>query len=91
MLLVALGFASVLASVPLVPANSDGLHVVGYLAGAMVPIIVVGLVRRLDLDRRRSPFYVPQRLFRPAVVALAVLAVLAAGAHVWPLATELAS
>ncbi|MCB0976523.1 MAG: hypothetical protein KDB02_03605 [Acidimicrobiales bacterium] len=91
MTILALGFVSVLVSIPLIPADSGAAHVIGYVAGALVPIVVVGFVRRMDLDRRRSPFYVPQRMFRTAVVALAVLAVIAAGLHVWPLATELAS
>ncbi|MBX3312766.1 MAG: hypothetical protein KF906_00470 [Actinobacteria bacterium] len=90
-LLLGLGFASVLVSVPLIPADSNLLHVLGYVTGALVPILVIGLVRRSDIERRRSPFYEPVRLFAPALAVLAVLAVIAAGLHVWPVATGLAS
>ena len=85
------GFVSVLVSFPLIPVDSTLAHVLGYLAGALVPIVVVGLVRKIDLERRRSPYYVPWRFFASGLVALAVLAVAAAGLHVWPLATDLAS
>jgi chromate transport protein ChrA len=91
MLMLGLGFLSVLVSVPLVPTDSNVLHVLGYVAGALVPILMIGLIRRADLDRRRSPFYTPVRYFGPALAVLAVLAVLAAGLHVWPVATGLAS
>ena len=90
-LLLALGFLSVLVSVPLIPTDSDALHVLGYVTGALVPILVIGLVRRADLGRRRSPFYEPVRLFAPALAVLAVLSIVAAGLHVWPIATGLAS
>lgn len=90
-LILALGFLSVLVSVPLVPIDSGTAHVIGYLAGALVPILLIGIVRRIDLDRRRSPFYRPRPVFGTAIVVLAVLAVVAAGLHIWPVATELAS
>ncbi len=90
-LLLGLGFLSVLVSVPLIPVDSNALHVLGYVTGALVPILVIGLVRRSDIERRRSPYYEPVRLFGPALAVLAVVAVLAAGLHVWPVATGLAS
>ena len=90
-LLLALGFASVLASLPLITAEGIPVHVVGYVAGALIPILIIGLVRRVDLSRRRSPYYVPRSFFPPALVVLAIAAVIAAGLHVWPIATELAS
>ncbi|WP_426571599.1 hypothetical protein [Aquihabitans sp. McL0605] len=71
----------------------DGIpwHVVGYVTGALIPIVIIGLVRRIDLDRRRSPYYVVASWLQPAMVVLAIAAVVAAGLHVWPVATELAS
>lgn len=89
--LVGLGFASVLVSLPLIGADGIPAHVVGYITGALIPILVIGIVRRVDLDRRRSPYYHAKSFLQPALVALAIAAVVAAGLHVWPIATELAS
>ncbi len=90
-LLLGLGYASVLASLPLLTFDAIAPHIVGYVAGSLIPILVVGFVRRIDLARRRSPNYVPNRFAQRATVVLAVAAVVAAGLHVWPIATELAS
>jgi hypothetical protein len=90
-LLVGLGFASVLVSLPLIGAEGIPAHIVGYVTGALIPILMIGIVRRVDLERRRSPYYVAKSLLKPALVTLAVAAVIAAGLHVWPIATELAS
>lgn len=91
LLLVALGFASVLISLPLISFDGIPTHAVGYVTGSVIPILVIGFVRRIDLDRRRSPYYQPNKLLQPALVVLAVAAIVAAGLHVWPIATELAS
>lgn len=91
LLVLGLGFASVLVSLPLIAADGITAHVVGYLAGGLLPILVVGLVRRTDLDRRRSPHYRARALLRPALVVLMVASVGAAGLHIWPIATELAA
>ncbi len=91
LLLVALGYASVLASLPLIAADGIPAHVVGYVTGALIPILMIGFVRRVDLARRRSPYYLPKSWLQPALVVLAVAAIVAAGLHVWPIATELAS
>jgi hypothetical protein len=90
-LLLGLGYASILASLPLLSFDTIPPHIVGYVTGSLIPILVVGFVRRIDLGRRRSPYYVPNPLVQRATVLLAVLAVVAAGLHVWPIATELAS
>ncbi len=89
--LVALGFASVLISLPLISVDGIPAHIVGYVTGALIPILIIGVVRRVDLSRRRSPHYVPRPILQPALVVLAIAAVVAAGLHVWPIATELAS
>lgn len=91
LLLLGLGYASVLVSLPLIMSDGVGAHILGYVAGGLVPILMIGLVRRTDLDRRRSPHYRPFGLLRPALGALAVFALAAALLHIWPLATELAS
>ena len=90
-LLVALGFLSVLVSLPLIAVDGIPSHAVGYVTGSIIPILVIGFVRRVDLRRRRSPYYVPNRYLPTALVVLAVAAMIAAGLHVWPIATELAS
>lgn len=91
LLILGLGFLSWLVSGVLIPIDADAAHVLGYLTGALIPIVITGLARRIDLDRRRSPFYAPKRAFGTGLVVLAALAVVAAGLHVWPLATGLAS
>ncbi len=91
LLLVALGYASVLASLPLIGADGIVAQAVGYVTGALIPILVIGLVRRVDLGRRRSPYYVPKTWLQSALVVLAVLAIVAAGLAVWPIATELST
>lgn len=91
LLVLALGYLSVAASIPSIGGDGIPLHVVGYVIGGLLPILVVGLVRRIDLDRRRSAGYRPQALVGPALVLLAVVGVAAAGLHIWPIATELAT
>jgi hypothetical protein len=91
MLTLALGFAAVLVSLPLVTLDGVPTHVAGYVIGSLVPILVLGFVRRADLDRRLDPRYRPNRLFGPAIGVLAVAAVVVAGLHVWPIATEWSS
>lgn len=90
-LILGLGYASVLVSAFLLVIDGIGFHVAGYVTGSIIPILVVGLVRRIDLDRRRSPYYRPNKVLAPALAVLGVLAVITAGLHVWPIATELAS
>ena len=91
LLILGLGYASVLVSLPLIAFGSIPAHVVGYVTGALIPILVIGFVRRIDLDRRRSAYYQASRFLSPAIAVLGVAAVVAAGLHVWPIATELAS
>jgi hypothetical protein len=91
LLLLALGFLSVLVSLPLVAGDGTGTHVVGYVTGALVPILLVGVVRRTDLDRRRSPDYRARGFLRPALVVLMLASLVAAALHLWPIATDLAS
>ncbi len=90
LLVLAGGYLSVLVSLLLGVADGIPVHVAGYVTGAMVPILCVGLVRRIDLDRRRSPSYRPRPVVRPALVVLGALALVTAGLHIWPIATELA-
>ncbi len=91
LLILGLGFLSVLVSLPLIGADGIPSHVIGYATGALIPILVIGLVRRIDLERRRSPRYEAKAMLAPALIVLALAALLAAGLHVWPIATELAS
>lgn len=91
MLLIGLGYLSILISLPLVVFDTIPPHIVGYVTGSLIPILMLGFVRRIDLDRRQRPGYKERGALRPAVAGLAVLAVVAAGLHVWPIATELAA
>ena len=91
LLILALGFGSILGSLPLLAVDGIPPHALGYVAGSLIPILVVGVVRRADLDRRRSPHYVGRSFVAPALVVLAVAAMVAAAFHVWPIATELSS
>ncbi len=89
LLLLGTGFLSVLVSVPFVFADGIPAHAFGYVFGSLIPILLVGLVRRADLDRRRSHLYQERSFLRPALAVLAVTALVAAGLHIWPIATEL--
>jgi len=92
LLVVAAGAASLVASVLLLAVGGGaGAHLLGYLTGAIVPILVIGIARRVDLDRRTQPSYRPSGLFPLAMLVLGVGAVVTAGLHIWPLATEWAS
>lgn len=88
-LLLGLAFASVIASLALALQDGSALHAIGYVFGALVPIMLIGFIRRVDLDRRRSPRYEARSYLQPALVVLALLALIAAGLHIWPIATEL--
>lgn len=86
------GLVALVVSILLAAAGSGvAVHLLGYLTGALVPVLVIGIARRADLDRRRDPGYRAIGLFSTALLALGVGAVLAAALHVWPLATEWAS
>lgn len=82
-LLVSCGLAFALRTVP--------SHLIGYATGAVIPVLVIGIARRVDLDRRSDPGYRSNAAFRTGLLVLGVGAVVAAGLHIWPLATEFAS
>jgi hypothetical protein len=90
LVILALGFASLLASFALAVASGTKAHWSGYVLGGLVPILVIGAFRRLDLARRKSPYYVARSFVRVAILVLMIGAVLAAVLHLWPIATELA-
>lgn len=88
--LLAAALASLLVSILLVPSDGIALHVVGYATGALVPILLVGLIRRVDLDRRRSAHYLASPLVQPGQAVVLVGSLVVALLHMWPIATELA-
>lgn len=90
LLILGLGFLCVVVSLPLVKADGIPPHVVGYLIGSLLPILLVGVVRRLDLERRRNPRYEAKSFVQPALALLMILAMIAALLQIWPIATELA-
>lgn len=89
-ILLAAAVASLLISLLLVPSDGIPLHLVGYVTGALVPILLVGLIRRVDLDRRRSAHYLASPVLQPGQAVVLVGGLVAALLHVWPIATELA-
>jgi len=89
--MVGLGFVSALVSFAFVTTDSMALRLFGYVIGSIIPILIIGIARRVDFDRRRSPYYQPKVAFRYGLVVLAVVAIVAAALHVWPIATELSS
>jgi hypothetical protein len=92
MVILGAGFALGAASIVLWLADGGSvLHLIGYLIGSVIPVLLIGVFRRSDLDRRRSPYYLPNRYVRPALFLLALLALIVAGLHVWPIATDMAS
>lgn len=90
LLILALGYLCVIVSMPLISADGIPPHVVGYLIGSLLPILLVGVIRRLDLERRRSARYEAKGFVQPALLLLGILAIIAAFLHIWPIATELA-
>lgn len=88
--LLAMALLSLVVSLALVPSDGIALHVIGYVTGALVPILLVGLIRRVDLDRRRSAHYLASPLLQPGQGLVLVGGLVAALLHVWPIATELA-
>lgn len=91
LLLLGVGYLCVAVGLLQVGADGVGRHLLGYVVGAVVPILLVGIVRHTDLDRRRSPHYAGSTLLRPGLILLAVAALVVAALHVWPIATEWAS
>src|SRR3954468_1593951 len=67
MVILGAGFALGAASILLLLAGGGSvLHLVGYLTGSVIPVLLIGVFRRSDLDRRRSPYYASNRFVRPA-------------------------
>lgn len=92
LLILALGFASVAAGVLLAVTGTTTIdHLIGYMVGSVIPLLIIGVFRRTDLQRRRSPYYVDSTLVRPALVVLAAAALVLAALNIWPIATDLAS
>ncbi len=91
--LVVLGtaFASVAVSVLLLLVGGTRAHVLGYVVGSVLPLLLIGFFRKADLVRRRDPHYLASRLVPPMLVVLAATALVLAAVHVWPIATDLAS
>ncbi len=70
--------------------TAPGVHLVGYLLGALLTAIAVALFRHKDIRGRSSPWYVPSRPIQ-RLVRVALAAGMVAGAwHAFWLATEIA-
>jgi O-antigen/teichoic acid export membrane protein len=89
--LIVLGAIAVVAAAGLLVARDVIAGVVGYVLSTFVALTCITAFRWLDNRRRQDVSYVSTpRLARFATVTAAVALVVAA-AHVWHLATELAS
>ena len=88
--LLLLAVASVASSAALLAFSGLPVHVAGYALASVLTIVLVGMFHRADLVRRQLPFYLPSRAASRCAGALAVLGVLVAALHTWPIATVLA-
>lgn len=66
-------------------------HGAGYVLSTFGGLGTIAWFTTVDLRRRQSPFYTPDRRLGSYRLALAVAAVAVASTHVWVLATWLAS
>lgn len=82
---------SVVVATALFPLELLSTHVAGYVLASFVTITMVGLYRSISQRRRRSPYYTPQPKLRRIATGLLVVGTLVAAAHVWVIATHLAS
>ncbi len=89
--ILALGALAAVGSIVLLLVDSTATHVVGYLCGSLIPILAIGLFRRVDLTRRKSPLYQRGSVRDWMIPAVAIVGLLAAALHTWALATRLAS
>jgi len=88
--LLALGALSALTGVALLTRSGLAFAVVGYLLASVVTIALIGSFRRADLRRRQHPHYRPRPALTRVAAAIVIIGVLAAAAHTWTIATELA-
>jgi hypothetical protein len=89
--IILLGLLSVGVSILLLFEHRFAFHVVGYVLASFVPILTVGLFRRIDLAKRGNPFYEPVPLINRIIPVVLGLGLLAAVLHTWSVATGLAS
>ena len=88
--LLALGALSALSGVALLARSGLAFAVVGYVLASVVTIALIGSFRRADLRRRQHPHYRPRPALTRVAAAIVIIGVLAAAAHTWTIATELA-
>ena len=80
----------VVASAATLRSFGLGADVAGYVLGSIVTISFIGMFRRVDIQRRQSPFYAPRRMLTRYAGALAAIGVIVGALHAWSIATELA-
>ena len=88
--LLALGALAAVAGVALLSRSGLVAAIVGYVLASLVTIVLVGSFRRTDLRRRQHPHYRPRPALNRVAAVVAIVGVLAAAAHTWTIATELA-
>lgn len=88
--LLALGALAAVTGAALLTRPGLGSAVLGYLLASIVTIALIGSFRRVDLRRRQHPHYRPRPSLTRIAATVVVIGVLAAAAHTWTIATELA-
>lgn len=78
-------------SVALFPLSLISTHVIGYVLGSFVTITLVALYRSTAQRRRRNPYYSPRPGLRRGATLVLAAGTIVAAAHVWVIATHLAS
>jgi len=87
--LLGLAACSIAFSILLLFPGDFYLNIAGYLFGSVVVVLLVGMFRRVDSERRQRPTYSPQRGLAGAVTSLILFGLLVAMTHAWFIATEL--
>ena len=88
--LLVLALAAVALSAALLFTSAFGANVVGYLAGSVLTIALIGAFHRIDLQRRQQPLYMANPLLTRYAGLLVALGIVISALHTWAIATELA-
>lgn len=88
--LLVLALAAVGLSAALLGLHGLAAHGTGYVLGSVVTILLVGMFHRIDLQRRKLPWYLPRGALSRYAGVIAALGVIISAFHTWSIATQLA-
>lgn len=88
-ILIAAGVMALLSVAFWIP-GSIVLHLAGYVLATFVTLGLLAAFKRQDLAARQSPYYTPRPHLGTATIVVAMVAVTAAVAHIWVIATFMA-